>query len=88
VKFDDGSWCWIYIPESSHLDCEPWTLCDEHGNPVAETDWQALAGELAAALSALMQGEVDGMWRYHNVWGPLMRNAGLAIERYEREKGV
>jgi hypothetical protein len=40
VTFDDGSKGWIYIPESSHLDCEPWTLCDEHGNPVAETDWQ------------------------------------------------
>jgi hypothetical protein len=60
VKFDDGSWCWIYIPESSHLDCEPWTLCDQHGNPVAETDWKALAGELAEKAEAYVRLDFPG----------------------------
>jgi len=88
VKFDDGSWCWIYIPESSHLDCEPWTLCDEHGNPVAETDWQALTGELAAALDALIAAETNEAWRYPTVWGPIVRKARAALAKYEQEKVV
>jgi hypothetical protein len=36
---------------TSHLYGGLWTLCDQHGNPVAEqqvTDWKALAGEIAA----------------------------------------
>lgn len=36
VMFDDGNVYRIYIPESGHLDGEPWTLCDQHGNPVGE----------------------------------------------------
>jgi hypothetical protein len=36
VTFDDGNQGWINIPESTHLDDEPWTLCDQHGKPVAE----------------------------------------------------
>jgi hypothetical protein len=65
-----------------------WTLCDQHGNPIAETDWKALAGELAEALGVLMEAQINEAWRYPTVWEPIVRKVLKALARYEQEKGV
>jgi hypothetical protein len=50
--------------------------------------YKALAGELAAALDALIAAETNEAWRYPTVWGPIVRKARAALAKYEQEKGV
>jgi hypothetical protein len=66
-----------------------WTLCDQYGNPIAETDWKALAGELAWALKRIAYTQQD------ICAPPLMseaeamrRQATAALAKYDQEKGV
>jgi hypothetical protein len=70
IESDDGDARNIRFSGCAHLEWCPWTLCDQHGNPVAETDWKALAGELAEAIAA----------HRYDVWG----HGSVAHEMDER----
>jgi hypothetical protein len=90
VVFDNGDRQFIYIPESSHLDSEPWTLCDQHGNPVTKTDWQAFARYLADVLQFIKRG--NDCWCEANTADKRLglhthecNQVRLALAKYEQE---
>jgi hypothetical protein len=99
ITFDNGDIEFIYVKACSWLKERPWTLCDQHGNPVAERrvvyGIEARMGELSMAEAErdrykALAGELA--WaasRYRQeAYKAIEEALNAALAKYEQEKGV